>query len=347
MKNRFLQTLLIVALLFVSTQAWAGSFYRLTGMLDVHTDAVVLTTDDCRVFTLDMSRGDAKKYDGQLVQIDGVAKDSVQLSMLKVKTVRPFEKRIEVKDPLPYKSFQRPAEVLKLSDKEVLVKNVRWNRRKEKNAAGEAEYDWKTVKIDPAMVEGAYLIKKPFPPEWIAAHCLMLFTFKKGGMVDEQGNSSRGLILSIEAYQRKDQAYSLQEGMKRSFGIVWLLTTWEDYAAETCHFDTKKLVVYPINFSAEQQRNLLLEAVKQAGVNRSGEFYHTTRNNCTNNLLVLISKVGDKKLRFWAIPSMIYNVRATMPTMVPKYLQGKGLIGKEYPPVTRENFFADPAQLFK
>ncbi|HMM61273.1 MAG TPA: DUF4105 domain-containing protein, partial [Candidatus Rifleibacterium sp.] len=94
-------------------------------------------------------------------------------------------------------------------------------------------------------------------------------------------------------------------------------------------------------------QKLLLESVRQAGVNRSGEFYHTTRNNCTNNLLVLMNKVGDKKLRFWTIPSMIYNVRATMPTMVPKYLQGKGLIGKELPAVTAENFFADPSQIFR
>ena len=122
---------------------------------------------------------------------------------------------------------------------------------------------------------------------------------------------------------------------------------FRSYAAETCHFDTKKLIVYPIKFSAEQNQKLLLESVRQAGVNRSGEFYHTTRNNCTNNLLVLMSKVGDKKLRFWTIPSMIYNVRATMPTMVPKYLQGKGLIGKEFPAVTAENFFADPSQLFR
>ncbi len=347
MKNRYFQALLVAVLLFVSAQAWAGSFYRIIGMLDVRDEQVMLSTDDCRVFTLDMSLSEARRYDGQLVQIDGVAKDSVQLAELDVKAVRPYEKRIEVKDPQPYKNFQKPAEIVKFDNRELIVKNVRWKRLKEKNEAGETVFAWKTVKINPDLVEGAYLIKKPFPPEWIAAHCLMLFTFKKGGMVDDQGNESRGLVLSIEAYQRKDQNYSLKEGMKKTFGIVWVLTTWEDYAAETCHFDTKKLIVYPIKFSAEQNRNLLREAVKQAGVNRAGEFYHTTRNNCTNNLLVLMNKVGDKKLRFWTIPSMIYNVRATMPTMVPKYLQRKGLIGKEYPPVTKDNFFADPAQLFK
>ncbi len=347
MRAGYLRMLLMVVLILASSQAWAGSFYRVNGMLDIRDRQVVLTTDDCRVFNLDMSLNEARKFDGKLVQIDGVAKDSVQLATLAVKTVRPFENRIEVKDPQPYKNYQKPAQLLKIAEKEIVVKNVRWSRLKEKDAAGETEFAWKTVKLRPELIEGAYFIKKPFPPEWIAAHCLMLFTFKKGGMVDDQGNESRGLVLSIEAYQRKDQNYSLKEGMKKTFGIVWVLTTWEDYAAETCHFDTKKLVVYPIKFSPEQNRKLIVEVVKQASVNRSGEFYHTTRNNCTNNLLVLMSKVGDIKIRFWTIPSMIYNVRATMPTMVPKYLQGKGLIGNEYPAVTRDNFFADPAQLFK
>ncbi len=347
MNKRILQALLAVVLAVAAVPAWAGSFYRLNGMLDVRDDTVVFTTDDCRVFTLEISAGEAKKYDGQLVQIDGVAKDSIQLAKLSVKALRPFENRIEVKDPLPYKNYQKPAQIIKLSEKEAIVKNVRWSRLKDKNAAGETEFAWRTVKIRPELLEGSYFIKKPFPPEWLAAHCLLLFTFKKGGMIDENGNESKGLVLSIEAYQRKDQNYSLKEGLKKTFGVIWLLTSWEDYAAETCHFDTKKLIVYPIRFSAAQNQNLLLESVKQAGVNRSGEFYHTTRNNCTNNLLVLMNKFSDKKLRFWTIPSMIYNVRATMPTMVPKYLQGKGLIGKEFPAVTAENFFADPSQLFR
>lgn len=347
MRNRFLQLMLVLLLVVTSVPVLAGSFYRINGMLDVRDGTIVFSTEDCRVFALDMSLNEARRFDGQLVQIDAVAKDSTELKTLEVKKVRPYDKRIEVKDPQPYKNFQKPASLLKSAADGLVIKNVRWSRLKEKNAAGETEFAWKNVTIKPELVEKSYLIKKPFPPEWIAAHCLMLFTFKKGGMVDESGNESRGLVLSIEAYQRKDQDYSLQAGLKKTFGVIWVLTTWEDYAAETCHFDSKKLIAYPVKFNAEQNRKLLLEAVNQAVVNRSGEFYHTTRNNCTNNLLVLLSKVGDVKLRFWTIPSMIYNVRATMPTMVPKYLQKKGVVGNEYPAVTRENFFADPGQLFK
>lgn len=347
MKKYFAQMSIVLFFALVSVQLFASVFYRINGIIDIRDDLAVFTTEDCRVFTLDIPLKEARKFDGQTVQIDATGKDSTDLRTIKVKKIRPFEKRIEIKDPLPYKNFQKPASIIKTTDDELVVKNIRWSRLKAKNANNETEFSWQTVKIKPELLEQTYLIKKPFPPEWIAAHCLMLFTFKKGGMVDENGNESRGLVLSIEAYQRKDQNYSLKEGLKKTFGIIWLLATWEDYAAETCHFDTKKLVVYPIKFDGAQNRKLLIEAIKQAAVNRSGEYYHTTRNNCTNNLLVLLDKIGDIKLRFWMIPSMIYNVKATMPTMVPQYLQKKGLIGKEYPPITRENFFADPAQLFR
>jgi hypothetical protein len=228
-----------------------------------------------------------------------------------------------------------------------MVAGVRWDRKKETDEDNAAMFDWKTVRIRPDLIDRAYLIKKPFPPEWLAAHCLMLFTFKKGGLTDENGNESRGLVLTIEADQRKDQNYSLTEGLKKTFGVIWILTTWENYASETCHFEKKKMIAYPILFNHEQNRKLLEETLRQSSVNRGGEFYHTTRNNCTNNLLILIESVAQTGLRFWALPSMIYNVRATMPTMVPKYLQGKKLIGMEYPAITADNFFADPSELFK
>jgi hypothetical protein len=218
---------------------------------------------------------------------------------------------------------------------------------KEKDAAGDPQFHWRNVTIRPELIDKAYFVIKPFPPEWIAAHSLMLFTFKKGGMVDEQGNESRGLVLTIEAHQRKDQKYSLQDGMKKAFGIIWLLTTWENYAAETCHFEKKKMIPYEIKFNNAQNQALLLEAIKQSVVNRSGEYYHTTRNNCTNNLVVLLDKIAKTKIKFWAIPNMIYNVRATMPVMVPKYLQKKGLLKGELPEVTEKTFFADPDEIFK
>jgi hypothetical protein len=294
-----------------------------------------------------MSENEAKKHAGKTVQIDAVGEDATRVNVLKVKKIRPFNKRIYIKNPKAYKNSQRPPRLLNSSPRGLKVANVRWSRQKKKDSDGDPLYYWRKVNIKPELIENVYFIKKPFPPEWIAAHCLMLYTFKKGGLTDEKGNESRGLVLSIEAYQRKDQSYSLKEGLKNKFGIVWQLTTWEDYAAESCHFADYQLIAYPVRFNNAQKKQLLNETIKESVKNRRGEFYHTTRNNCTNNLVILLDKVAKKKIRFWTIPSMIYNMRATMPVMVPKYLQKKGLLDKECSAVSKNNFFADPSQLFK
>jgi hypothetical protein len=51
-----------------------------------------------------------------------------------------------------------------------------------------------------------------------------------------------------------------------------------------------------------------------------------------------MNECTDKKIRFWTLPSMIYNVRATMPTMVPSYLYKKGLLSKAYKTIDKNNY---------
>lgn len=200
------------------------------------------------------------------------------------------------------------------------------------------DFYWRNVTMKPDMIKEVYFIKKPFPPEWIAAHCLMFFQFEKGGCFDHHGNPMAGVVLTIEAYQRENQSYSLIKGMQKEFDIIWILTSWRDYVLETCKYTDYKLVPYKVLFDQEQKKKLLLEAMKQTAVNREGELYHTTRNNCTNNLVILMNECTDKKIRFWTLPSMIYNVRATMPTMVPGYLYKKGLLSKAYKTIDKNNY---------
>lgn len=338
---------LMILLVTMSIPLCAGVAYRLNGVLDVREGAVILTTDDARVYQLEIGKADAAKYDGKAVEIDAVGKDATRVGVLKVSKIKAFEKNAAVKDVKPFKNAQKPAGLIKATSSEIQLKNVRWSRKKEKDSDGQPLYNWQNVRINPDLVDKAYFVVKPFPPEWIAAHCLMLFTFKKGGLTDSQGNESRGLVLTIEALQRTDQSYSLTDGLKKTFGIIWILTTWEDYAAESCHFTDYKLIPYEVKFDHAKNKSLLLESIRQSVVNRSGEYYHTTRNNCTNNLVILLNKVAKANIKFWTLPSMVYNVRATMPVMVPKYLQKKGLLGKEFPQVNKTNFFADPSQLFK
>jgi len=314
-----------------------GVSYLLNGVLSIQEKRVLLNTPDGRIFELDLSLRKARKYDGHSVKVEAKAKQADDMSVLKISDIEEYNPAAEVKLPA-YLAKRRPARLLADSAGVMTVDNVRWLY----NAKPTDEtFDWATAAIKPELVKEVYFIKKPFAPEWIAAHSLLAFTFEKGGLTDAKGNESAALALSIEAFLREGQTYDLKEGLRNKFGIVWMLTTWEDYAARTALVDKARLIPYPVtNLSHRQKADLVRESVKLAGVNREGEYYHTITNNCTNNLLIAINRVlpENRRIHMWTIPYLAYNVRATMPVMVPKYLQGKGLLGPELGVINETNY---------
>jgi hypothetical protein len=335
LRIRKIFVLLIFSL--VTVASFAGVWYRIDGIMTIHKDKVYFQASNSNTYLLDIKLKTAKKYAGQPIQIDAIGKDSTSVYCLKVKKIRTSEKRIEFDSDANYVNYQKAAKLVSETDKEIKLKNVRWGRKSGTNKKS-PEFNWRTATIKPDLLEKVYFVKKPFPPEFIAAHCFFFFQFKKGGFVDQHGNTSPGLVLTIEAHKREGQEYGLIKCFKKKFPIVWILTTWEDYVKETCKYKDNKLIPYLVRFDQEQNINLLKETIKQTVVDRSREFYHTTRNNCTNNLVILLNKFSERKVRHWTLPSMIYNVKATMPTMVPKYLYKKEILTKAYKTIDSTNY---------
>lgn len=317
-------------------KSW-GIHYALNGVLSVQEEKVLLNTADGRVLELDMSLRQARKLNGRSVKVAAKAKQADDMSVLKVSKIEEYDPAAELKLP-PYLPKRRPASLLSESPEAMTVGNVRWLYDP---APTDQAFDWATATVKPELVKEVYFVKKPFAPEWIAAHSLLAFTFEKGGLTDAAGRESGALVLTIEAFLREGQTYDLKEGFKDKFGIVWLLATWEDYVTRTALVDKARLIPYPVtDLSRAQKADMVREAVRLAAVNREGEYYHTVTNNCTNNLLIVMNRVLPEKRRIhmWTIPYLVYNVRATMPVMVPSYLQGKGLLGRELGTIDGTNY---------
>ena len=254
---------------------------------------------------------------------------------LKVESIAPYTPPVKP-EVTAYDPLQRRISVLSDEDAAMRVQNVRWHK------ARAGEFDWATAAVRPSFIKDIYLIKQPFPPEALAAHSLLLFTFDPGGLTDAGGNEAYGLVLSIEARQKVGQAYNPLAGMKNTYNIIWTLSTWEDYARRSVKVMNKRLIPYKLaGFSMPQKSWLVRETLRQAGVNRDGEFYHTVTNNCTNNLLILMNRAlpETRRIPMWDVPYSVYNISATMPLFVPGYLQGKGLLGPELREVTLINLY--------
>jgi len=316
-----------------------GVSYVLNGVLTIQEEKILLNTPDGRVFELDYSLRKARKFDGRTVHVEAEAKQADDMAVLKADKVEEFNPAAHDLKLPPYNPKRRQARLLGDEAGVLTVGNVRWHSA----APKPDQFDWATATIKPELVKKVYFIKKPFAPEWIAAHSLLVFTFEKGGLTDARGNEAAGLALTIEAFLRDGQVYDLKAGLRKNFGIVWMLTTWEDYAARTVLHgaDDNRLIPYEVlKLSHAQKAALVRESVGLAAVNREGEYYHTITNNCTNNLLIAINRVlpENKRIRMWTIPYLAYNVRATMPVMVPSYLQGKGLLGPEMGVINGSNY---------
>lgn len=329
----------------VQAEPW-GVRYTLNGILTIQEGVPTLRTDDGRVFTLLVDRDQAKAMEGKTVQIEGKAHKSDDVDIIKVKEIKVIPDHEFPAPPVEHADYQKPAKILSQKADEIVIKDVRWGIQQDPATSTlKAKHEWETVTIKPDLVENGYFVVKPFAPKFLAAHTLFVFTFKPGGMVSKTGKESKAIALTIEAYKKVGQTYGLIKTMKKVFDIVWNLVTWENYMTLTTKFNTgdTELFVYPMHLTREQIKALLVETIKQAGVNRQGEFYHTIHNNCTNNLVVLSNKVlpKEKQIRLWAIPSMIYNFKATMPLSLAKKLKKLDLIGEALPTITAKNMVTD------
>ena len=134
--------------------------------------------------------------------------------------------------------------------------------------------------------------------------------------------------------------YDLPKTLKKTFNIVWNLTTWENYARATIQFEQeeKRLIFYPVTLRQDQKQQLLRETLAQTVKNRRGEFYHITRNNCINNLVLLLNRVIDEPFEMWWVPNMLYNMHVTAPTHVFKTLIQKGILQDTNYELNRSNF---------
>jgi len=309
--------------------------YFLRGLVTAYPDRTVFNTEDGRAFILELSKEDAAAWNDRTVEIWGKAEASDDLDTLKVTSIQEYVPDPAAVTPPPHKSKFRPAQLLGETDGTLSVANVRWLAPD----AQSHDFSWATASIRPELVKEIYFVTKVQPPG-IAGHSLLFYDFGDAGITDSEGRRSRGFFLSVEAYAREGQAYSLIAGFKKTYNIIWLLTNFEDYVMGSAAFGKNWMNFYPVLADGEGKVKMARDTVEQAAVNREGEWYHSTRNNCTNNLVTMInhSLPDGRKVKMWTIPHFIYNFYATTPPMVPGYLGRKGVLGPKAFTITTENY---------
>jgi hypothetical protein len=240
------------------------------------------------------------------------------------------------------------------ADGTVHMSGFRWGFKEASNRE-----QWSAVfgdaAVNPKDVKDAYLVVEPFPPEWIAAHAFMYFELKDDAKIKSaDGRESNGLVVSMEAALKPGQKYSLLDGFKKSFGSIYQVGSWEDVVQKSCRGANHRLIRHKLNLRQDQKEELLKNSLNEAFKDRTGEFYHTTRNSCFSNQIRILNTALDEnqKLHRWLLPGLMFSPTAALPTGAAAVLNFRGLLAPDSPPVitqpdktlfpdnqTKESFF--------
>lgn len=236
---------------------------------------------------------------------------------------------------------QRPAVLKSESEEGVFtLGNVRWGFDEKGSHIDTSEPKWRQdVKVDINKVSDVYFVIKPFPPEWLAAHCLFIFEFDNSGYITtENKETSKGLILSIEARLRIDQSYSLVQGQFDKFKIIYQLGCYEDYI-QVCSLENKRLIPIKLKLTHEQKADLLENAIRASLKNRDNEMYNTLQNNCTNNLFLLLNTVlpDEQQFKEWLLKKFLYNTSISFPRTAGIVLKKHGVVEEKMPVIMPNN----------
>ena len=329
-----------------------GVGYRLKGTFSLRGGTPYLETPDGRVFRLKLDAcrvgpviyGEEEKwcaardFDGIFVKISAVARQSDDLEMLNVRYMDRYPGAISEPAQAEFVPSQRRPLISIGKDGLYSVENTRWLYGEH---PVDDKFDWATARVTPELVKSVYFLKKPFAPEFIAGHGMLLFTFEKGGLTDAEGRESAGLVLSVESRQRIGQSYDpVLACTSDGYEIIWTLNSWEDIVTRAVLLHKSRIIPYQLTLSPAQNKALLIRSLDMAAVNRDGEFYNTVTNSCCNNLVIVINGVvpEQQRVKMWTVPYLVYNLAATIPVKVPGTLQAKGLLGPELPTINAANY---------
>lgn len=184
-------------------------------------------------------------------------------------------------DPRPWCPRNQPARLLRETpDGKKTLGGFRWGWQE----APRVE-DWKphfqSTTVDTRRLKDVHFYVEHFFP---AGHAALVFEFEDGAIVGSDGQTSNRMVYSIEARKKEGDSWTWQKGLKKTMGMVHQLMTFEDAQQWVQRRQGASLETRPLQLNESQKQALLQTALDEALQDRTGEYYHTTRNSCYSAL---------------------------------------------------------------
>jgi len=329
-----------------------SSRYVMNGTLQLNRVPRTFTTLEGKVYKVVKYPKWLKDTGNAELCVEGYIRQQDNTSELSIATVLPLNAAAAYAPSAATVAVQRHPYIISKDASGYQLANVNWgvqhsaDGKRLKRADGIFKFVWpKSVTVKPDFLEQAYVGKKSmqsFP--YAGVHGFLAFKFKPGGVTDENGNSVKGLIISLNTYSLVPgvQNQGIIDGLRGKYAVHYNINSAEGYVEANVFTDGNRISLYPLTLSRDRQLKLLENAIRQATANRTGEMYSLVYNSCTNAVVSFVNGVlnKDEKIKEGWLPELVYRLRATIPDTAVSLLSKRGLVAKPLPYLDETNHTA-------
>lgn len=324
--------------------------YVMNGTLQFNASPKTFTTLEGKVYKVVKFPKWLKDTGSAQLCIEGYLKQQDNTNELSIATLLPLNAADAYKPSAATVAVQRHPYVLGKDARGYSLANVNWGvehdaqGRRLKRADGIFKFVWpKSVTVRPDFLEQAYVGKKSYQGfPYAGAHGFLAFKFRPGGVTDGNGNSVRGLVISLNTYSLVPgvQNQGIIDGLRGRYAVHYNINTAEGYVEANVFTDGNHITLYPLTLDRARQVRLLENAIGQATATRTGEMYSLIYNSCTNAVVSFVNGVlnKDEKIKEGWMPEIVYRLRATLPDAATSLLTKRGLLAKPLPYVDENNY---------
>lgn len=212
-------------------------------------------------------------------------------------------------DEMAKSRMQKPAHLTATdADGTVHLDNVRWGFDEVDRNPAHWNPRWKDAAIHPDQVADVYLGMEPFAPQFIGGHSHLVFEFKQP-VTNADGEHDNRLVVSAEAWVPPGQEYTLSNGTKDQFGLIYTVGSFGDRVQRLSRREGRELHLHKLDLNAEQKEQLTRNALAAATQERTGEYYHTFKNSCYSSVLNLLNTVLPEHQQIQRFTPLLHQLR--------------------------------------
>ena len=226
------------------------------------------------------------------------------------------------RDPSPWDPQFSKAELVSKQDGQVTLSGVRWGYEEKGERA-----DWKPRVQDTVIptdsLKEVYIATEPFLK---VGHSDLVFEFDEPVTTADGQKKDNRLALSVEAYRHEGQPYKPWKGHSENYGLVYQFGSFQDRVQHATRKLGRPIELRKLKLNPEHKKELLGLALEEGVKDRTGDYYHTTRDSCYTGALRLIEEATDKSMDRWAVPKVMLKPTMFVPTLTALAMDDRELL---------------------